>query len=177
MKREEKTKQNWEMGGISNESWTRTKEPSTKAGQQRIRSSEGNRTGRSTSAWYFCQLTSFFQFSFWLCLSDSLVSLCASRSRGVLSGCQAQACHILTEPAHCTLSHIGKKEKKTNSWLNWALDRSPTRAQILPLKGTDRHLTSQLWFRGNQKHSGFSVQPHNTDTICSSRCTKSCAKL
>lgn len=44
-----------------------------KAGKQRIISSQGHRTERSTSLSHFCQLTSFFHSSFWLCLSDSFI--------------------------------------------------------------------------------------------------------
>lgn len=130
-------------------------------GKQRIVSSKGHGKGRATPQSNYCLslstnvfLSLFLVVLVWLlrALWLSLVfvlckSACApaSMSHGMLSGCQAQSCHTLTEHAHPTLSLTHTHSQtcthtytQLESRLDWATDRTKhglTAVPAFPLKG------------------------------------------
>lgn len=104
---------------------------------------------------FHCQLTLFFHSSFCLCLSVLTPScpltlpcfLClyvcvrvcvrARKSHGVLSGCQAQSCHTLTEPAHPSLAlplslSLKHRLRVDSTGPQTELDMGSLQTQLLP---------------------------------------------
>lgn len=60
---------------------------------------------------------------------------CAAKSRGVLSGCRAQGCHTLTEPARLP-------RPETEKSMEWDFRRGPARARYT--YGFSTHIKSHL---------------------------------
>lgn len=103
--------------------------------------------------------------------SDSpSISLCVyecspNKSHRVLSGCQAQHCHTLTEPSHPSLSSSDTSHLEPTGL---RIRQEPRRTHGFPIKGVDHEVTSHL--QVSWRHFSISVRVDNSDVISWSRC-------